>query len=59
MLIFRGFCDWCLKYIFKAIIFIHAAFSDKIEVFRKIFIHEISNIPLICIFHIFLLSTLS
>ena len=41
------------KYIFKAIILIHVAFSYKLEVFPKIFIREISNILLILYFHIF------
>ena len=42
------------KYIFKAIIFILAAFVNKIEVFLKILIQQISNIPLILHFsHIF------
>ena len=35
------------KYIFKTIILIYAAFIDKIELFLKIFIQEISNIALI------------
>ena len=34
------------KYIFKAIILIHAAFIHKNKVFLKIFIREISNMPM-------------
>ena len=45
------------KYIFKAIIFIQAAFINKIKVFFKIFIREISNMTLILYFsHIFTLN---
>ena len=43
--------------IFKAIIFIQAAFIHKIKVFVNIFIREISNMPLILYFsHIFNLN---
>ena len=43
-----------LKYIFEAIIFIHAAIIHKIKLFLKIFIREISNMSLILYFsHIF------
>ena len=43
---------------FKAIIFIHAAFIHKIEVFLKIFVGEISNMPPILYFsHIFTFDT--
>ena len=38
------------KYIFKTIIFIHAAFSHKLEVFSKFSFNKISNIPLILYF---------
>ena len=39
-------CDWCLKHIFKAMIFIHVSFIHKIEVFSRIFIWKIRNIQL-------------
>ena len=43
---------------FKAIIFIHAAFIHKIEVFLKIFVGEISDMPPILYFsHIFIFDT--
>ena len=46
------------KYILAAIIFIHAAFINKIKMFLKIFIQEISNVPLIMYFsHIFIFNT--
>ena len=45
------------KYIFKAIIFIHAAFIHKIKVILKILISEISHMPLILYFsHIFIFN---
>ena len=38
--------------------FIHAAFIDKIDVFLKIFVQNVSNIPLILYFwHIFTFNT--
>ena len=47
-----------LKMHFKAIIFIHVAFINNIEVFSKISIREISNILLIFYFsHIFIFNT--
>ena len=48
-----------LKYIWKAIIFIRVSFIDKIGVFVKISSGEMSNMPLILYFHIFLISALS
>ena len=58
LLIFFVFCDWCLRIHFKAIIFIHAAFIIKVEVFLKIFVQEMSNTPLILYFsHIFIFNT--
>ena len=44
------FSSFVIEYIFKAIIFIHAAFIIKVRVFLKIFILEISNIPQILYF---------
>ena len=55
LLIFRFFLIDAWKYIFKAIIFIHAVFIHKIKVFLKIFIREISDMPLILYFsHVFI-----
>ena len=46
------------KYIFKAIMFIHAAFIHKIKVVLKILIRGIRNMPLILYFsHIFIFNT--
>ena len=48
-----------LENTFLKLLYIHAAFIHKIEVFSKIFVREIGNIPLILYFflHIFTFST--
>ena len=58
LLIFVIFFIDAYKYSFETITSIHAAFINKIDVFHKISIREISNIPSILYFsHILIFNT--